>query len=64
MPERGAIGVFNRSYYEAVLIERVHPELLATESVYVAPDKLDKFWDESLRAIRHFERHLTDSGTS
>ena len=39
LPERGMIGVFNRSYYEAVLIERVHPELLATESVYVAPDE-------------------------
>jgi polyphosphate kinase 2 (PPK2 family) len=42
----------------------VHPELLATESVYVAPDKLDKFWDDRLRAIRHFERHLSDSGTT
>ena len=63
LPERGMIGVFNRSYYEAVLIERVHPELLATESVYVAPEKLDKFWDDRLRAIRHLERHLTDSGT-
>ena len=64
LPERGMIGVFNRSYYEAVLIERVHPELLATEGVYIAPEKLDKFWDDRLRAIRHFERHLTDSGTT
>jgi PPK2 family polyphosphate:nucleotide phosphotransferase len=64
LPERGMIGVFNRSYYEAVLIERVHPEFLANENVYVAPDKLDKFWDDRLRAIRHFERHLSDSGTT
>jgi PPK2 family polyphosphate:nucleotide phosphotransferase len=65
LPERGMIGVFNRSYYEAVLIERVHPELLATEGVvHLAPEKLDKFWDDRLRAIRHFERHLTESGTA
>lgn len=62
-PVRGSIAVFNRSYYEAVLIERVHPELLATEGLDVAPRDRDALWDERLHSIRAYERHLTASGT-
>jgi PPK2 family polyphosphate:nucleotide phosphotransferase len=65
LPERGAIGVFNRSYYEEVLIVRVHPELLAAEGV---PDgqkrkSLNEVWEERYRSIRDFERHLHKNGT-
>ncbi len=62
LPERGAIAIFNRSYYEAVLIERVHPKLLANEGIDL-PKDLDAFFDARLRAIREFEQHLTDSET-
>lgn len=64
LPERGVIGVFNRSYYEAVLVERVHPKLLETEGLYVAPDKLDKVWEGRFRAIRDYERHLVAGNTA
>jgi len=64
LPERGVIAVFNRSYYESVLIERVHPKLLESEGLYVTPDKLDKVWEERLRAIREWERHLIAGGTA
>ncbi len=63
LPERGAIAVFNRSYYEAVLVERVHPHFLSAEGVE-PPRDLDAFFDARSRAIRDFERHLTDSGTA
>ncbi len=62
LPERGAIAIFNRSYYEAVLVERVHPKLLANEGMD-PPKDIDGFFAERLRAIRDFERHLTDSAT-
>ncbi len=62
LPERGAMAIFNRSYYEATLIERVHPKLLANENVE-RPKHLDEFFDARLRAIRDFERHLTESNT-
>jgi PPK2 family polyphosphate:nucleotide phosphotransferase len=64
LPERGSIAVFNRSYYEAVLIERVHPEFLASEGAAVAPHDVDALFDERMRSIRHFERHLTLNGTT
>jgi len=66
LPERGSIGVFNRSYYEEVLIVRVHPELLTAQHV---PNGLghkksaDAVWKERYRSIREFERHLHDNGT-
>jgi PPK2 family polyphosphate:nucleotide phosphotransferase len=63
LPARGRIGIFNRSYYEEVLIVRVHPEILAKEEL---PDELitDKdIWEERYRSIRHFERHLHANGT-
>lgn len=62
VPERGRIGIFNRSYFEEVLIVRVHPELLAAEGI-VGMDDLDKLWKHRYRAIRNFEDHLTWSGT-
>jgi PPK2 family polyphosphate:nucleotide phosphotransferase len=62
LPERGAIAIFNRSYYEAVLVERVHPKLLAAEGID-PPKDLDAFFDARLRAIRDFERHLAESAT-
>jgi PPK2 family polyphosphate:nucleotide phosphotransferase len=62
LPERGHIGIFNRSYYEEVLIVRVHPELLKAEKL---PPSLvtDDLWDERFEDIRSFERHMTRSGT-
>ena len=63
LPERGRIGIFNRSYYEEVLIVRVHQELLKREQlppVRVTPD----IWRERFKAIVNFERHLTRSGTA
>ncbi len=62
LPEHGAIAIFNRSYYEAVLIERVHPKLLQGEGLD-PPKDLDVFFDARMRAIREFERHLSASGT-
>ena len=63
LPERGKIGIFNRSYYEEVLIVRVHPEILRAEGV---PDtRLDDkdLWKDRLRSIRHHEKHLHRNGT-
>jgi PPK2 family polyphosphate:nucleotide phosphotransferase len=65
LPERGNIGVFNRSYYEEVLIVRVHPELLVAESVpngaHKKPGK--QIWKERYRSIRDLEKHLHSNGT-
>jgi PPK2 family polyphosphate:nucleotide phosphotransferase len=58
LPEHGRIGVFNRSHYEDVLIVRVHPELLASESFDPA-EADDDFWRERYHSIRAFERHLS-----
>jgi PPK2 family polyphosphate:nucleotide phosphotransferase len=62
LPERGRIGIFNRSYYEEVLIVRVHPELLAAEGI-VGMGDLKSHWKNRFRSIRHFEDHLLCSGT-
>jgi PPK2 family polyphosphate:nucleotide phosphotransferase len=61
-PERGRIGVFNRSYYEEVLIVRVHPELLQTQRL---PEALvsDAIWEERFEDINAFERYLSRNGT-
>ncbi len=61
MPERGRIGIFNRSYYEDVLVVRVHPEILAAQKV---PAELvgKKIWDERYKDIRTFERYLGRNG--
>jgi PPK2 family polyphosphate:nucleotide phosphotransferase len=62
LPERGRIGIFNRSYYEEVLVVRVHPELLAKEKM---PSKLvgKDLWKERFKDIRAFERYLARNGT-
>jgi len=63
LPERGRIGIFNRSHYEEVLIVRVHPELLRAQNL---PDEsLDEkaIWRDRYRSIRHFEAHLSRNGT-
>ena len=62
VPERGRIGIFNRSYYEDVLITKVHPEILAAQKGL--PEKKGKsFWKDRYDDINAFERHLTRNGT-
>jgi PPK2 family polyphosphate:nucleotide phosphotransferase len=62
LPERGKIGIFNRSYYEEVLILKVHPEILAAEDIPDPPhDKV--LWDQRYRSIVDLERHLDRNGT-
>jgi len=63
LPERGRIGIFNRSYYEEVLIVRVHPELLAGERIPDLPKKAGKLWESRYRSIADLERHLHANGT-
>jgi PPK2 family polyphosphate:nucleotide phosphotransferase len=63
LPERGRIGIFNRSYYEEVLIVRVHPELLHAEGNPDAPPYDKGIWHERYRSIVHLERHLHANGT-
>ena len=63
LPERGRIGIFNRSYYEEVLIVRVHPEILQAENI---PDRLlneQTFWPDRYRSIVDMEEHLHRNGT-
>jgi PPK2 family polyphosphate:nucleotide phosphotransferase len=60
LPERGHITIFNRSYYEEVLVVRVHPEFLAAQRL---PDKpSSKLWADRLRAIADHERYLAEQG--
>ena len=63
MPERGRIGIFNRSYYEEVLVVRVHPELLRTERIPSALITKD-IWKERFEDIRSFERYMTRNGVA
>ena len=63
LPERGRIGIFNRSYYEEVLIVRVHPELLRSEGIPDAPDDEKAIWRDRYRSIVNLERHLHVNGT-
>jgi PPK2 family polyphosphate:nucleotide phosphotransferase len=63
LPERGRIGIFNRSYYEEVLIVKVHPELLHYEHLPQADPEDKKFWKGRYKDINGFERHLVRSGT-
>ena len=61
LPERGRIGIFNRSHYEEVLITRVHPELLTAQNL---PDlNLNQIWHQRFEEINDFERYLTNNGT-
>ena len=63
LPERGRIGIFNRSYYEEVLVVRVHPEHLAAQRIPGADARSARFWNDRLRSIREHEAHLTRNGT-
>jgi PPK2 family polyphosphate:nucleotide phosphotransferase len=63
LPERGRIGIFNRSYYEEVLIVRVHPELLRGEALADPPHHHQTFWHQRFRSITELERHLHANGT-
>lgn len=62
LPERGRIGIFNRSHYEEVLVVRVHPQILDNQSL---PAKLidDGIWERRFQDIRSFEKHLANNGT-
>lgn len=62
LPERGRIGIFNRSYYEEVLVVRVHREILSRQKL-PAPLVSKHIWDERLSDIAHFEDYLTRQGT-
>ena len=63
LPARGQIGIFNRSYYEEVLIVRVQPEILAAEAVPNSVAKEHKVWDERYMSINDFETHMHLNGT-
>jgi PPK2 family polyphosphate:nucleotide phosphotransferase len=63
LPERGRIGIFNRSYYEEVLVVRVHPQFLAAQRLPDGAVEAGDFWDGRLRSIRDHEAHLHRNGT-
>ena len=63
LPERGQIGIFNRSYYEEVLIVRVHPEILRSEAIPDTAHHDKKVWHDRYRSIVDFEKHLHSNGT-
>jgi PPK2 family polyphosphate:nucleotide phosphotransferase len=63
LPERGRIGIFNRSYYEDVLIVRVHPEILRGESIPDQPRDENTLWLDRYRSIVDLEKHLHANGT-
>ena len=62
LPERGRIGIFNRSHYEEVLVVRVHPDLLARQKLPPSLTGKD-IWKQRFKSIRGFERHLARNGT-
>ena len=63
LPERGRIGIFNRSYYEEVLIVRVHRDILASEGLADPPKDDKKLWRHRYRSIVNLEQHLHENGT-
>ncbi len=63
LPEKGMISIFNRSYYEEVLVVRVHPEFLAPQKLPPLK-KLDHLWEQRFEEIRQFEKVITNQGTS
>lgn len=67
LPERGRIGIFNRSYYEEVLVTRVHPDLLLRQHLpgVESPESLDDdFWNQRYQSINEHEQHLYRNGTT
>jgi PPK2 family polyphosphate:nucleotide phosphotransferase len=63
LPERGRVGIFNRSYYEEVLIVRVHPEILQHEQLPESLLDADTIWQDRYQSIVDLERHLSRNGT-
>lgn len=64
LPEKGKIGIFNRSHYESVLVCKVHPEYNLSEKVWKSTHEIDeKFWEKRYESIRAFEKHLAENGT-
>jgi len=63
LPERGRIGIFNRSYYEEVLITKVHPEILASEAIPEIKSDDKEIWRDRYCSIKNFECHLSRNGT-
>ncbi len=65
LPQRGRIGIFNRSYYEEVLVVRVHPEIVLSRQQLPAEqtDDLDQLWEQRYESIRQYEKHLWRCGT-
>jgi PPK2 family polyphosphate:nucleotide phosphotransferase len=64
LPERGRIGIFNRSYYEEVLVVKVHPNLVTSQHIPNADADDKKFWEHRYESINNFERHLARNGTA
>jgi PPK2 family polyphosphate:nucleotide phosphotransferase len=64
LPERGRIGIFNRSYYEEVLVVRVHPAYLAAQRLPDSRPSSVEFWNQRLRSIKDHEAHLHRNGTT
>ena len=67
LPERGRIGIFNRSHYEEVLVVKVHPEYLLNQNlpgIFSVEDVTPEFWQRRYEQINNFEKHLYDSGTT
>lgn len=62
LPERGRIGIFNRSYYEEVLVVRVHPEILNGQRIPKEEKDVKNIWKKRFEDINHFERYLTRNG--
>lgn len=62
LPQRGRIGIFNRSHYEEVLVVRVHPQILASQKL-PGELNLESIWDDRLKSIRDQEEHLARNGT-
>ena len=63
LPEKGMVGVFNRSYYEETLVVRVHPHYLSAQGLEL-PDDAESFWQSRFASIRDHERHLAENGTT
>lgn len=64
LPEKGKIGIFNRSHYESVLVCKVHPEYNLNEKTWTDVKQFDeKFWEKRFESIRNFEKHLANNGT-
>ncbi len=65
LPQKGMIGIFNRSHYESVLVCKVHPEYNLSEKTWDSvKDFDDKFWKNRYESIRNFEKHLAQNGTT